>query len=356
MSNRRKRLEKQKTVVESRRSFLKKGLAGILTTVSGRIVGEEKLAQNYGEWYQQNMVGRGGEWFTRDEFVKHHEPSVEDLEREEKKFREIAGPNAVIIGKKDVVGKGFRTLNVSERTFEEYEIRSDKVIREFIDFVGVKGLPELEFRRFTRNTPLVELTRNKLFYFVCDTIAENSVISIIKFLEEGVQRGATLVSGKSMGGYVAFREGIYYEGGKFIIKSKSEGPIMVSTGISQVLSYSVPASETLHFLLHQNTLRRIEDSINKKVARIGRLISPDDPFLWEDLVQGHYLEEGVVHAAMDIFLEKNAKREGMLQNELEELRVKQNGSERYSLVPKYTELMRRDGVAKVVQDYLHGRN
>ena len=339
----------------SRRRFLK--AAGALSA-SGAVLGiagiiySLKEEEVYAEWYKRNFKDVDNERIFHPSLAREISPSEEEttflLNETEKKL----GRKFQIEESRFYKGQTFLPLNLNEDSFKEYIFRSERRISEFFSFIGLEDrLLEIEYHNLAITTKLEHPSENKIPLYITFKFFSTALIG--KYKAKIDKRSVTIIGKEEddLGGEIRLESTYRVDKEKIELISHKVHPILISADISAIQSYTSPPAETLHYILRKPTYKSVERDVNDFWIKLGKPDILPKNFFDETTWEGMRREEGVVHAALHLFVESKEKEIGLSIDE-----IKANNSDYtkdvYRYIPYVRKLMEAEGCKKIVKKYL----
>ncbi len=337
-------------IKNSRRNFGKILAGTLLLGTDWSLRHFANTQEPYARFYNREIAPRKGSRLMRKEFITAKIPTDQERKRLSDEFPKINGKSQVIASEKFFEGTLFEELNVSPKVFEEYIQRSRKHITDFFSFVGLsKELPEIEFH-LLRKEGEIKRSDERVHLYVSHTALKSSLIGNYELEFRGSRKYMIISQEENLGGRVEIHVVATFDKNKVILKHDYVSPIVISAGLDPVRSYIAPPAETLHYVLRNATLKRAQKEINAIwINKNPKTL--EEKWLSTFLQEESLKEEGIVHAALNLFARDDLAKIGVSSQELETICNSFKSDSRYSLVPKLEERMQREGCKEVVGGY-----
>ena len=348
-------MAKKKTI--PRRTFTRNIAVGALAAggITAWLAHEQPWHVPYQLWYDKNCAERrsSGE-FMHPEFREEHIPSEEMKAEFAKAFSKYQKNS---FAKIDTInywdGKAFTEFSGNDIAFREFEARARAATKQFFQFVGIeKELPQLAFYRLTSATPIVK-EKNALHYYVAGTMKEGHIAAYYGVLRSGMKESALLVrdKGDRSGGVFKTMETILLKANNdnFVLKDEVAPIILITAAQDAIMSYSSPPAEALHYALRSVRQNGTIEDLNTWLlsnGKQGEVEEHIEKFGREWL----HREEGVVHALLDDFLEKQQARERFSAKEMSDY-IHVAPKEPYHLVPLIRAALKTTTPAALLKEY-----
>jgi len=314
--------------------------------------------ESYQDWYERSFKVTAGKTFVHPAFhMNNHSPTpveMSDLNGEIIEKIRMGGVPYQLVWRSFTKDTRFSVLDVSDSVMREYERRSKESIREFFEFIGMGAeVPRVSFHRAGPHTELRLPNKGEVpMYFVAD-IADlvrgefDLVVGDAKEEHERTIIYPMLGRADSYGVYDLDYGDRVYKLRKFV-----QEPILVSPGNLAIDCYTSPPAEVLHFVLRdvriRGGLKDRNDYLLRQTDAQGN-VRIDDTDIYRIGNDWSEFEEGVVHAALDVFLERNNGRLGFPQRDID--RYFEHNPQAYHLVPRIRDHMRRNSVPEFFERY-----
>lgn len=346
---RREQAERERTArTQARRDWLRRvmltGLTATFLLFSSNHIKTDR-ERGYQRFYDENIRGIKANDLEHPDFIKQTEPAEEEKRILKLELEKKLGKDIRIVSERFYQGQVFKELKVREEVWSEYERRALKNTTNFFAFLGLANeIPNVKVERLQKDTKLLAPTKELVpVYVVLEATEPGAIGEIVLNTAHGLQN-IRLLKREFVAGSIDRKYSLNFTPERFDI-SWEESPIIISAGFDPISSYWAIPCEVLHHHLAMNTLRFIGDNIRAS-AKEGEFTSEKYNKIQEKAIN---LEEGLVHGASEIFVEKNEMREGFRRLDVDTLFRRLNGSEGYGYVSKVKELMERKGCRDVFQ-------
>jgi len=311
----------------------------------------------YATFYQEKIKGARGERFIHPLFIKEIHPTSEEESVHIGKLQKGLPSGAKILKNTFYEGKAFYGLTVTDEVFREYTQRIKQGLTDFMTYAGIeKQMPHVSFELFTSDTNIRGPTQSDIPLYIAHECLDMKLAG--KHLVEwnGQRKELASVLEENVGGEMT--HDLQYEKKQDAITISPQGTkfVLISGGINPLKSYNSPLAEVMHIILWPYTVRNIERATNTWYAGLNGTNSakftPEEKVaLHRHLEQGVMREEGVVHAALDLFIRERRKKLGLTETEVEKSEKKQAEESRYKYIDQIKEAIRQRGCRNVVADY-----
>ena len=235
-------------------------------------------------------------------------------------------------------------------TFNEYQRRSRKTINEFLSFVGFNDrTPRIEFKILTKETLIESPRRDFIPIYTVHEIFDCPLMGDYQVKIGKIQTRAYASGEVNFGGGFNLNVGVSRKEKDSPVYQEKISPIVVSAGINAVKSYNSPPAEIFHYLLRDHTLRNMNAHIRS--SREERREELPDALIKEIIEDEIRKEEGIVHAALNIFVENNRRKIGVTLDEIDHVLISEREDPHYRYVPGFRKQMEREGCAKIIREY-----
>jgi len=337
VENKGKKSTGEKRAKFNRRFFLGAGGLALLGIAAG--IWHVDREKSFGEWYGSGVKSEGERFLPVNFLIPIYEDSGSLVQKIE-------------IAENGITNKIFRgcdAIALDEESFQQYSKYQEEILSSFLSFIDWKPQPKINFYNMKKKSNIVFSDENQLNIFAGHRFWYSGKIrraekngQILGFLTNPNDFEA--LGGRSVGD---MKFEYTTEGMKLSAEPRH---ILVSAGLNPVMSYQSPASEVLHTLLAKPGIGFIQNEVNKlnrenpkpSFEKYQQVI---DKFSDEIMLK----EEGIVHAASDLFLSSRLKEAGLTAQELEAIAaIRENGSQ-YVRVKEAKEIMGRKGVGNTIR-------
>ncbi len=336
----------------SRRKFIAGGAKALTAAMAlGGLGYFLNYEVSYARWYEKNIKNARRKKDIHTDLLKESELSEEWKRILMEKLNDEMKDE--ILESKFYKGISFDLFDVEERIFKKYVSKNRKAINEFFSYAGledrIKNL-DIKFEKLKKEKKLENPQDNKITFYVALQLFDCVVGRY--FLDVNGRKGrADVISEESFAGEFNTGSNFYFSNHGIKLKFQDTSPIVISAGIDAIRSYTTPSAEMLHYFLRKTTAKSIEREINKKWESLGKLRGLAISSIEEIMEEAVKREEGIVHGAINSFVEENGKRMGLTENELKKYLSSYQES-RYMHIPFVMDLIKKKGCKEVVRNYL----
>lgn len=338
----------------TRRTFVRNATIGTLAAaaLTAWLVHEQPWHVPYQRWYDKNLAGLKGQKFMHPEFHKDRTPTENDKVYFEKQFEKFHHKFEAINNVKYYEGKRFTEFPGNDSTFKEFQARARKATEQFFSYCGIKNeIPQLAFHRLTAKTPLTK-EQDALHCYIVGTLDECVIARYEGILKDGREGGVEIVYGESVGGHLEIKDRMMFVGKDIGFRFEEEKVLsaFIAAARDSAISYTSVSAEALHYVVR--AVRRdynIED-LNQWWHENGKPKQVTGEQMGVFSKEWLYREEGVVHALLDDFLEKQQARERFHTKEMNDY-IHTNNSPPYHYVPHIRAHLKTTTPAALLKEY-----
>ncbi len=318
------------------------GLTTLLTSVSLNLQGAEKSLP-YKQWYEKELkVSK--DTLRHPALNKEYKPSPEEI----RDFRERIAkqlPNRNPEDFKFERGTSFSPFIGTQKSWEEYCDRQFDIYTACFRFLGVEDKRTRALEVMEIDIPLRFPTHDKIPLYIAMAFFDDSRKA--SFNLTGMKEKMALEINPIIGSRNSFNYQYSFDGQRVRLVHIPNGPVLISNA-SSLSSYYSGASELVHLALAEGKRKYVEDKSNEAIKSVKWSKELSDTITQ----QANFLEEGIVHAGMQKFIEATGEKEGFTKEEINNLFSELQGKPLYKHMRRAYSLLGDD----VKADFTRLRN
>lgn len=337
----------------SRRQFARNmALSALGFGLATLVIHEQCKHVPYQRFYETHFQGQRGREFTHSEFIQETTPSDAVRASFEQQFEKMRSLFKTPTPVTYFEGKRFTEFPKSETTLREFEQRTKNVTQQFFSWLGVHGeLPRLEFHRLTPLT-LISKAQNVLHCYVAGIMEEGTIARYHGTFTGGKKGEATIAFMKRSSGELKSLDQMFFISKDVGFKFVREGArtALFAAATDPVLSYTSVPAEALHYLVLGVRRDHAIEDLNAWYKQNGKPEKVTKEQIGVFLQEWVYREEGVVHALLNTFLERQQRKEKFNREDLSSY-FNMNAFPPYHYVPRLHALLKTTTPARLLQEY-----
>ncbi len=342
---------------EPRRSFIGKSALILGSLALGGGAWYNTRESPYAPFYHKHLAKARGERFVHEAFIKEIQPTPEEEQERITRLRKGLPPETKILKNTFYQGRAFYRLTTSDQVFADYSQRIKHALNAFIDFAGLeKHMPYVTLEKLTLTTSVQSPTPERIPLYVAHTCLDMKLAGKHIIEWNGKRQEIASVLEEDVGGEMTHELTYTKSIDAITVTSKGTRPVLISAGTNPLKSYNSPLAEVLHVMLWPHTLRQAEADVNRWYATFegknAEQITPDiTAGIGKRLVENVHREEGVVHAALDLFMKERLQKLGIAHTVFETSVHNQTTDDRYKYIPRMEEAIKQRGCKQVIAEY-----
>lgn len=337
-----------------RRTFLRN--TALATAAAGSfaayLIYEQPWRVPYQHWYDKRLRGKRGRQFTHPAFLREYDPPEKTktlFEQQFEKMRSRFKTNLSVIYHE---GKRFTEFPASESVFQEFEQHARNTTQRFFSWLCIENdAPSLGFNLLTPLTQLSQ-TPDALHCYVVGTLEEGTVARYQGVFTDDKEGGAEISYMKRSGGHLQNIERMFFAGKDigFTFEREEAPQAIIAAAADPVWSYTSVPAEALHYLIRAVRRDHELEDLNAwwfQSGKPSRVSGKQMSLFAEEWI---YREEGVVHALLDAFLERQQRKEKFNRSDMQDY-IHVSATPPYHYVPRIRALLKTTTPARLLNEY-----
>jgi len=266
--------------------------------------------ETYAEWYRAHLTQAKGAEFRHPYFRKAYAPTSEEQAEFAKRLPPVELQDA-----RYFQDRLFNALSIDDIALSQYANHNKQAIEELFKHIGTSENRSVFCRKLAADTAISFVSDKEIpIYFVEEMRHEYG----ISFRVPGKEEPSSISHVKNVAfGEIVRENSVPFSNDGFTVKPHGSPVIVVSVGKNAVQSYATPLAETLHAIISPASHNYVQHALNQLWTRNGKPTEISRAWI-KDVLNEHELhEEGVVHALIDDFVEKNGAPLGFNKEEID---------------------------------------
>jgi len=266
--------------------------------------------ETYADWYRAHLAQAKGPEFRHPHFRKSYAPTPEEQAEFAKRLPPVELQDA-----RYFQNRLFNELSIDDIALSQYANHNKQAIEELFKHIGIAETREVSCRKLAADTAISLVSDKEIPIYLVEEMRHEYGVS---FRVPGKEEPDSISHVQNVAfGEVRSEFDVPLTEDGFSIKPRTSPVIVVSVGRNAIQSYATPLAETLHAIITPASRNYVKHELNQLWTRNGKPAEVNRAWIQDVLNEYNLHEEGVVHALIDDFVEKNGARLGFSKEEID---------------------------------------